>query len=375
MIQLPWVFPCPLVFASYFDGMRRLAALSILLATVLPLSAEDWTTVDGKTYQDVNVVKAEDDGVNITYTGGDAKIPYYNLPLEIQKKFGQDPDTLAAAKKAADAAEANKEAADAQAKKEAEDLKRQQADDILQIKALAVARNANQIELSAEALRVADPTAYPGADYSYNKYSDTSYLDSPPATVVPLPAPTVTDALSAHAALTLRTVTIGPKPEQPDKYLATFVSVSPLRKFTDNHQVIFLVDGLTMAISQDEMKDTDFFASPGQVVEFVTFYLSRKQVDAIVDAKSVKFCVGANNFSLNKDEVAKLRSYVTVLDKNVDPASSIVFRKLHQWFMAIPPASILISDICIYFLTGSFAIVVCVGVTACFVGASRFFNM
>jgi len=355
--------------------MRWLAVFFLLGAAVLPLSAEDWTTVDGKTYADVAVVKVEDDGIDITYTGGTAKIPYYNLPLNIQKQYGQDPDTVAAAKKAADAAEANRELAEQQAKKLEEDQKKQEADDLLQAKALAAARAANVIELSEASLRVPEKDVYTGADYSYNKYTDQSYLDSPAAIAVPMPAPTTADPLAGHATFMLRAVTVGPKPEQPEKYLGNFLSVSVLRKFSDNHQVIFLVDGNTMPIAESEMKDSDFITGFGQVAEYVSFYLSKKQVDEIVNAKTVKFCVGANNYTLSKDELAKLRSYTSVLDKDVPPASSIVAQKMHQFLMSIPPLPILISDICIYILTGSFTIVVFVGITACFVGASRFFKM
>jgi len=355
--------------------MRWLIALFIIGTTVLPLSAEDWTTVDGKTYQDVNVVKVEDDGINISYTGGTAKIPYYNLPLEIQKQYGQDPDTVAAARKAAEAAEANRQLADEETKKQAEDLKRQQADDQLQIKALAAAKKANPIILSEADLRVPSRETYTGADYSYNKFSDTSYLDSLPAIAVPMPTPAANDPMAGHASLMLRAVTVGPRPEQPDKFLAAFLSTGVARKLTDDVQVIFLVDGITMPISESEMKDSDFITGYGQIVDYVSFYLTPKQVDAIVNAKSVKFCVGTSNYSLNKDELGKLKTYASILDKSVPPATSILAQKFHLFIMSIPPLPILISDICIYILTGSFTIVVLLGITSCFVGASRFFKM
>jgi hypothetical protein len=84
--------------------MRWLWLSCLLLASLLPLSAEDWTTEDGKTYKNVTVVGQEDDGVRITYDGGVGKIPYYELPVDIQKRFGQDVDSLAAKKQAVDKA-------------------------------------------------------------------------------------------------------------------------------------------------------------------------------------------------------------------------------------------------------------------------------
>ncbi len=84
--------------------MRWLWIACLLLASLLPVSAEDWTTEDGHTYRNVTVLGQEDDGVRITYNGGVGKIPYYELPVEIQKRFGQDIDSLAAKKQAVDLA-------------------------------------------------------------------------------------------------------------------------------------------------------------------------------------------------------------------------------------------------------------------------------
>src|ERR1700728_134514 len=76
----------------------------LLLASLLPVSAEDWTTEDGHVYHNVTVLGQEDDGVRITFDGGVGKIPYYELPVDIQKRFGQDVDSLAAKKHAVDKA-------------------------------------------------------------------------------------------------------------------------------------------------------------------------------------------------------------------------------------------------------------------------------
>jgi len=84
--------------------MRWPGVLLIGLAIILPLHAEDWTTADGKTYKNVTVLNQEDDGVRITYLGGVGKIPYYELPVDIQKRFGQDIDSMAAKRRAVDQA-------------------------------------------------------------------------------------------------------------------------------------------------------------------------------------------------------------------------------------------------------------------------------
>jgi hypothetical protein len=81
--------------------MRWRTILFFGLLAVLPASAEDWTTADGKTYKNVTIVEQQDGGVRITYSGGVGIIPYYELPLNVQKRLGVDFDSLEAKKKAA----------------------------------------------------------------------------------------------------------------------------------------------------------------------------------------------------------------------------------------------------------------------------------
>jgi hypothetical protein len=75
-----------------------LALVMVLLG--MPLYAEDWKTTDGKVYQDVKVIKVEDDAVTVLFKDGGALIPLIKLPPDLQKKFSYDP---VKAKAAADA--------------------------------------------------------------------------------------------------------------------------------------------------------------------------------------------------------------------------------------------------------------------------------
>jgi hypothetical protein len=70
--------------------MRSLLSLIVILA-VLPAYAEDWTTSDGKTYQNVKVVRVEDDAVTVLTKDGGALIPLSKLSPTLQKKFSYDP--------------------------------------------------------------------------------------------------------------------------------------------------------------------------------------------------------------------------------------------------------------------------------------------
>jgi hypothetical protein len=75
--------------------------------------AEDWTTSDGKVYQNVTVVKSAPDAVTILYRDGGALVPLAKLPANLQQRFHYDP---AKAKIAADE-RVKADATSAQAKK------------------------------------------------------------------------------------------------------------------------------------------------------------------------------------------------------------------------------------------------------------------
>ena len=88
------------------------------------LRADDWKTTDGKTYQNVVVVKTEPDAVTITHKDGGALVPLSTLPPDLQKKFNYDPATAKAAAAARAQADA-KNAAALQAEMNQANLKRQ----------------------------------------------------------------------------------------------------------------------------------------------------------------------------------------------------------------------------------------------------------
>jgi hypothetical protein len=84
---------------------KLIVVKAVFLIFVLLLSstfafAEDWTTSDGMKYQNVQVVRVEDDAVTIIYKDGGALIPLFKLPPALQKKYDYDP---VKAKAAADA--------------------------------------------------------------------------------------------------------------------------------------------------------------------------------------------------------------------------------------------------------------------------------
>jgi hypothetical protein len=84
---------------------RLLIVKAILLTVGLALSstaafAEDWAMPDGTCYQNVRIIRVEDDAVTITYKDGGALIFLYKLPPALQQKFDYDPVKAKAAMEA-----------------------------------------------------------------------------------------------------------------------------------------------------------------------------------------------------------------------------------------------------------------------------------
>jgi hypothetical protein len=113
--------------------------------------ADDLTSKDGRTYKDYKVQKSDDDGVTIQYTET-VTIPYDNLPDDIQKKYGHDPNALSAeqaAEKARVEAE-NKEAARVEAALDDQDHQLEPGLAAIKSKATAAYALAPKVTLSGQ---------------------------------------------------------------------------------------------------------------------------------------------------------------------------------------------------------------------------------
>jgi hypothetical protein len=71
--------------------MKKLILLLGLSSLLLGADAHPTlNTTRGREYKDVTVVKVEPDGLRIRHESGTAKIPFSELPVSIQKKYGYD---------------------------------------------------------------------------------------------------------------------------------------------------------------------------------------------------------------------------------------------------------------------------------------------
>jgi hypothetical protein len=84
----------------------HLTAVLFLIAALA--CGEDLTTLDGKEYKRVTVNRVEADGIVIAHSTGVAKIPFTELPKEVQQRFGYDAAKIEAESATARAAEAER---------------------------------------------------------------------------------------------------------------------------------------------------------------------------------------------------------------------------------------------------------------------------
>ncbi len=103
-----------LIPAKKHGNLRKvkLPLLALVLTLIaLPVVAEDWTTTDGTKYENVRVIRVEDDAVTILYKDGGALVPLFKLPPTLQQKFDYDPvkAKIAAEKRAQEDADNAKE--------------------------------------------------------------------------------------------------------------------------------------------------------------------------------------------------------------------------------------------------------------------------
>jgi hypothetical protein len=390
--------------------MLRLLVFLTALLVAFPLFAEDWTTADGKVYKNVTIVAEEDDGVRVTYDGGVGKLPYYELPVDVQKRLGKDIDALKAKKEAAD-----KALADAMASASAMDQQKQQ-----EAAAAAQAQKAQQAQAATATANgqpagspasgapgstavpgasgtpgqtqqpkiqpgtassasspggpLAPPDPYPGARYSYNEPLDISYLESfaSPATPEP-PADSSAPAATAPAgSLTLRIASDGRQPYAPAKIEAIFTSNTAVKNPGNYGPIGLFVNGLRTAMHDIEIKDTNTSSTPGPTR--IAFYLTPEQVRSINFAKTTELEIGAVTYQFDDIGMASMRRYFDAVDQLPPPPTG--WAKSYRKFVHNIPAMIAaISTGCEYIVIGSFAILVIMTIAAFAMGMSRFIQM
>ncbi len=82
-----------------------LALFCGILLAVVPCSGENIKTIDGKEYKDAKVIRAEPDGLMITYSRGVLKIPFTELPRDVRESHHYDPQVAANFRQQLDSAE------------------------------------------------------------------------------------------------------------------------------------------------------------------------------------------------------------------------------------------------------------------------------
>jgi hypothetical protein len=76
--------------------MKPAVILSMVLTGLQFAVADDFKTIDGKEYKNAKVSRVEPDGIVIAFSGGIVKLPFTELPGDVQKKYGYDSGAAAA---------------------------------------------------------------------------------------------------------------------------------------------------------------------------------------------------------------------------------------------------------------------------------------
>jgi hypothetical protein len=79
--------------SAMLSSVKSILLMTFLALVALPAFAdgENWTTTDGTTYENVRVIRVEDDAITIIYKNGGALVPLFKLPPALQRKFDYDP--------------------------------------------------------------------------------------------------------------------------------------------------------------------------------------------------------------------------------------------------------------------------------------------
>jgi hypothetical protein len=77
--------------------MKTVKTLTLLTICVTSIAlADDFKTVNGKEYKNPKVSRVEPDGIVIAFSGGIVKLPFTELPADVQKKYGYNSSAAAA---------------------------------------------------------------------------------------------------------------------------------------------------------------------------------------------------------------------------------------------------------------------------------------
>jgi len=118
-----------LTIPASMSGQEEVVEVVEVVAAEAPLTVI--RAVDGRQFERVEVLKHDPDGLMFRHSKGMAKIPFADLPEEIQKRFGYQPETAAAFVK--EHVEAEKAAKEKAAKERAETRERRAQEKALEL--------------------------------------------------------------------------------------------------------------------------------------------------------------------------------------------------------------------------------------------------
>lgn len=237
------------------------ATLTLLAHVVF---GEDWHCKDGKIYQNVRYMRHNPSAVQFSHSAGISIEKFTNLPDDIQKRYGYDPQKVL------------------QAREEMQKRKRY------------------------ECIKVEKDEFNGLTTIGLNEL----YLEKTSATELKLDTYYIAVSTNYIAKLA--------------KVHMNFVSIRDSGydwRFLNYHSVYFLIDGTPWQPNEDY--DSDLWIRSSSLYERISISMSMERMESMINAKTVRFKIGGSEFTLPKDYQQKMGVLLEYLRENynVDPSA------------------------------------------------------
>jgi hypothetical protein len=211
------------------------------------------------------------------------------------------------------------------------------------------------------------------AKYSYDAKLDLCYIDSPVIDAVP-DAPPKNGAPVKPSSFSVRVVTEGHTPEQPDRYEATFLSLGLDATDLSRQKITFIIDNtVPLNIDDSARRDAGTVDFSAQDVRYALFYITPQQLSRVAGASNLGIFID-QRYDISPAGVATLRAYLADVAK-LRTDTSPWGHAFHRWVSRFLPFLASLSEIGQTAVVSSFGIILLLLIVAFIFGVTRFVKM
>jgi hypothetical protein len=187
-------------------------------------------------------------------------------------------------------------------------------------------------------------------------------------------APPKNGGAAKPSSFSLRVVTEGHTPEQPDRYEATFLSLGLDASDLSRQKITFIIDNtVPLTIDDSARRDAGTVDFSAQDVRYALFYVTPQQLSRVAGASNLGIYID-QRYNISPAGVATLRAYLADVAKlRVD--SSPWGHAFHHWVSRFLPFLGSLSEIGQTVVVSSFGIILLLLLVAFVFGVTRFVKM